>query len=427
MRIYSSSDYIQEKLDIKPITRTDLDNFKKCSSIKSLLKTGSIVIADAKTSSGDWLRHVYFYISHEDCQDYAKLIPEHPTNYKDSEEGILIRPNGFSISFVSLSQLDNKMNIDGFFATHFIYEDTAQKQPFDKNYMEQVSKSIFSMPSAKCIYDSNKLPRASKAIKEKLDIKPITKTRLSELSQYNFFPNTKEELIEIIVKRINEEGLECDLNDIDVSKITDMSYLFSEYDETDKARPNKHKEMHNFDGDISKWNVSNVKNMRNMFAGSAFGGGISEWNVSNVTNMSGMFMGSYFNDDISKWDVGKVTDMSDMFWGTRKFHGDLSKWDVSNVETMWCMFSGSSFNGDISKWDVRKVKRMYCMFYDSDFNQDISKWNVSQVTNMEHMFENSNFDQDISEWDVRNVDKHDAAFKNSPLDVFKGKQPRFVK
>jgi hypothetical protein len=43
------------------------------------------------------------------------------------------------------------------------------------------------------------------------------------------------------------------------------------------------------------------------------------------------------------------------------------------------------------------------------------------------MFENSNFDQDISGWDVRNVDKHDAAFKNSPLDIFKGKQPRFAK
>lgn len=427
MRIYSSSDYIQEKLDIKPITRTDLDNFKKGSNIKSLLKTGSIVIADAKTSSGDWLRHVYFYISHEDYRDYAKIIPEHPTNHKDSEEGILIRPKGFSIAFVSVSQLDNKMNIDGFFATHFIYEDTAQNQPFDKNYMERVSKSIFSMPSAKCIYDSNKLPRASKAIKEKLDIKPITKTRLSELSQYNFFPNTKEELIEIIVKRINEEGLECDLNDIDVSKITDMSYLFSEFDESKLGRISKYKELHNFNGDISKWNVSNVKNMNKMFAGSAFGGGISEWNVSNVTNMSGMFMGSYFNDDISKWDVGKVTDMSDMFWGTQNFHGDLSKWDVSNVETMWCMFSGSSFNGDISKWDVRNVKRMYCMFYNSDFNQDISKWDVSQVTNMEHMFENSNFDQDISGWDVRNVDKHDAAFKNSPLDIFKGKQPRFVK
>ena len=427
MRIYSSSDYIQEKLDIKPITRTDLDNFKKSSNIKSLLKTGSIVIADAKTSSGDWLRHVYFYISHEDYQNYTKLIPEHPTNHKDSEEGILIRPREFSISFVSLSQLNNKMNIDELFETHFIYEDTAQKLPFDKKYMERVSKSIFSMPSAKCIYDSNKLPRASKAIKEKLDIKPVTKTRLSELSQYKFFPNTKEELIEIIVKRINEDGTTCDLNDIDVSRITDMSYLFSEFDKTDTGRLNTHKEMHNFDGDISKWNVSNVKNMRKMFAGSAFGGGISEWDVSNVTNMSGMFMGSYFNDDISKWDVGKVTDMSDMFWGTRHFNGDLSKWDVSNVETMWCMFSGSSFNGDISKWDVRNVKRMYCMFYNSDFNQDISKWDVSQVTNMEHMFENSNFDQDISEWDVRNVDKHDAAFKNSPLDIFKGKQPRFVK
>ena len=39
-----------------------------------------------------------------------------------------------------------------------------------------------------------------------------------------------------------------------------------------------------FNGDISKWNVSNVTNMESMFADSNFNGDISKWNVSNVTN-----------------------------------------------------------------------------------------------------------------------------------------------
>ena len=38
-----------------------------------------------------------------------------------------------------------------------------------------------------------------------------------------------------------------------------------------------------FNGDIFKWNVSNVKNMKYMFEFSIFNNDISNWNVSNVT------------------------------------------------------------------------------------------------------------------------------------------------
>ena len=46
-----------------------------------------------------------------------------------------------------------------------------------------------------------------------------------------------------------------------------------------------------FNGDISKWNVSNVKDMNCMFAYSKFNGDISNWDVSNVEYTKGMFMG----------------------------------------------------------------------------------------------------------------------------------------
>lgn len=41
--------------------------------------------------------------------------------------------------------------------------------------------------------------------------------------------------------------------------------------------------------------------------------------------MNGLFKEAYsFNGDISKWDVSNVKDMSEMFMDSRKFNGDIS-------------------------------------------------------------------------------------------------------
>ena len=93
---------------------------------------------------------------------------------------------------------------------------------------------------------------------------------ISKFSTYSCKPKTKDELKSIIDARIAEEGNICDLNDIDTSLITDMSWLFC------KTK---------FNGDISKWNVSNVTNMAYMFKESRFKQSIKDWDVSNVENM----------------------------------------------------------------------------------------------------------------------------------------------
>ena len=45
-------------------------------------------------------------------------------------------------------------------------------------------------------------------------------------------PNTRDELLNIIEVTIEKEGLNCDLNFIDTSNITDMSYLFIVHNST---------------------------------------------------------------------------------------------------------------------------------------------------------------------------------------------------
>jgi len=120
----------------------------------------------------------------------------------------------------------------------------------------------------------------------------------TKVNTYKYHPKNTDELEELVDKLIRERGMNADLNDIDVSAITDMSYLFYNSE---------------FNGDISKWNVSNVAKMYSMFYMSKFNGDISEWNVSNVDDMANMFEASKFDKDISAWNVSNVKHMSNMF------------------------------------------------------------------------------------------------------------------
>ena len=134
--------------------------------------------------------------------------------------------------------------------------------------------------------------------------------KLNKNKAYKYHPKTRDELKELVDKLIKERGNKANLNDIDTSEITNMSYIF--------------------------------KN-------SKFNGDISEWDVSNVKNMQAMFSDSKFNGDISQWDVSKVTNMEFMFWGT-KFTGDISNWDVSNVKRKNVIFQNCPLELNPPAW-----------------------------------------------------------------------------
>ena len=119
-------------------------------------------------------------------------------------------------------------------------------------------------------------------------------------------PSTKDELIREIENRFSKG--QTNLNDIDTSKITDMSFLFS---------------------------IDNFSNLPYNFD-------VSSWDVSNVKYMNGLFEDCrHFNCDLSRWNVSKVRDMSYMFSDCSKFSCDLSKWNVSKVIHMNGMFNNS--------------------------------------------------------------------------------------
>ena len=128
---------------------------------------------------------------------------------------------------------------------------------------------------------------------------------------YNYCPENTKELKELINKMIDKHGINANLNNIDVSKITDMTKLFG---------------YSKFNGDISQWDVSNVTNMHEMFIGSKFNGDISEWDVSNVTDMTRMFSFCLYEQDLSKWKINNHAIINDIFKNNPKLQKNPPKW-----------------------------------------------------------------------------------------------------
>ena len=65
-----------------------------------------------------------------------------------------------------------------------------------------------------------------------------------------------------------------------------------------------------------------------------------------------MFYGSDFNGDISHWDVSNVKNMDCMFYESKftSENGDISNWDVNNVKNMHMMFDKSPLEKNPPKW-----------------------------------------------------------------------------
>ena len=72
-------------------------------------------------------------------------------------------------------------------------------------------------------------------------------------------------------------------------------------------------------------------------------GEISTWDVSNVRDMSFMFdEATSFNQPLNKWDMSNVKNMRYMFYYATSFNQPLNNWDVSNVTDM----EGTPLGGD---------------------------------------------------------------------------------
>lgn len=155
-----------------------------------------------------------------------------------------------------------------------------------------------------------------------------------------------------IISSSNDEIV--DLNNIDVSNITDLSYISQSFG--------------NKKVDISKWETRKVKNMSSAFEDYPHDVDISNWEVGNVVTMRDCFSNSKMNPDIREWDTSNVENMRNMFYNNKAFDWDISNWNVNKVKNFENMFKDSNFSyaDKLEKWKVDYFSQFaYGMFANS--------------------------------------------------------------
>ena len=158
--------------------------------------------------------------------------------------------------------------------------------------------------------------------------------------------------------------------------------------------------------------LSNVKNMQDMFANSLLSILPANLYTPNVINMQWTFGNctGIQSLDLSNWDTSNVANLSWCFSGCTNLKTlEVSTLNTSAVTTLYQTFSNcnSLQSLDVSNWNTSKVTTMENTFYNCTNLQtlDVSNWNTSKVTTMKQMFHNCNSLQtlDVSNWNTSKV------------------------
>ena len=232
-----------------------------------------------------------------------------------------------------------------------------------------------------------------------------------------FHPKDRHELISLLKKLLDIRGENANLNDVDVSAITDMTGVFYNL----RGGWMKGNTVTKGPGNIriDEWNMSNVTNMDSMFAECHdFNCDISGWDLSNVTNMRYAFFKCWDWDakGIDKWNLKKVTDLDHAFCMNRNITNEnLSGWDVSNCTKFDSTFKGcDNFVGNgLESWNMSKAKSVCGMFAECNkLNFDVSKWDLRKCRDIRQVFANcGNMNlKPLEKWDISNAWYIDSLF-----------------
>lgn len=175
---------------------------------------------------------------------------------------------------------------------------------------------------------------------------------------YNYSPRTKKELEKLVYDLIKERGPNADLNDIDTSNITDMSYLFQDEE---------------CNVDISEWDVSNVKDMSYMFD--------NTYDSRHVNFIDEQYMFC----DLSKWKINKNAKVTGMFRKSNYTFADKVDWFDESFGNLKTRYYTVEYNESaLEKWpkfteeqfeDIKRYSGSLCDLADSSRYREVVRTN----------------------------------------------------
>ena len=183
-----------------------------------------------------------------------------------------------------------------------------------------------------------------------------------------------------------------EIADVDVSEITNMSYLFEGSDFGGS-----------WSADLRGWDTSSVEDMNGMFARCSELTKVEFSNTEKVEYMANMFKGCTSLREVSLPHTEKVEDMFFMFHDCT----NLTKVELphtENVVNMTGMFSGCTTLTKVEIPHTENVENMQSMFASCTSLKEVTLPHTKKVTNMYSMFKDcEKLEQNFSSWDVRGI------------------------
>jgi len=148
---------------------------------------------------------------------------------------------------------------------------------------------------------------------------------------------------------------------------------------------------------------------------------ISDWDVSKVTDMSYLFnYCEYFNDDISGWETSQVTTFNEMFHYAQAFNQPLGSWNTESVTNFrYVFYSADAFNQPLDSWNTEKGTNFNRMFYSADaFNQPLNMWKTEKATDFDFMFKDATaFNQPLDSWNTEKGTDFNRMFEGTKTSI----------